>query len=242
VGIVGLRREDVLVTSFPKSGNTWIRFFFCNVISQLEWGGKAVDFRTMDETMPELGVHNLLKPWPYRSIPRIVKTHWRFLPIFIPRRSILVIRDPRDVMVSYYDWELAKKEPRYTGDFTHFVRHERFGIESWFRHFQSWRSRATVVVKYEDLRQSDVEVFTRIADRVGISLDRETILASARGCSLGRVRALEDKYGQTRQHEFKGEFRFTGSGQSEKWKGRFCREDLDYYQVLREKYGLAEYR
>ena len=103
-GIVGIRNNDVLLASFPRSGNTWMRFLLCNLISLCEWDGKRVDFPLLNKTMPEFGVNNLLDEWSHATIPRVIKTHKSFLPIFRNKRSVGIIRDPRDVMVSYYHY------------------------------------------------------------------------------------------------------------------------------------------
>ena len=38
-GILGLRAQDVILASFPKSGSTWVRFFLCNLVSLRYWEG-----------------------------------------------------------------------------------------------------------------------------------------------------------------------------------------------------------
>ncbi len=124
-GIVGLQENDIILTSFPKSGNTWVRFFLCNLISICEWEGKTVDFTTLDQTMPELGIDNLLRPWKHDTVPRIVKTHKHFWSIFLNHKIILIVRDPRDVMVSYYHFETTKERPRFKGTFSEFIRHRK---------------------------------------------------------------------------------------------------------------------
>jgi len=128
-GILGLQKQDIILSSFPKSGNTWVRFFFCNLISICEWDGKTVDFTTLNNTMPELGIDNLLKPWDHDElIPIIVKTHKNFLSIFKGHKVIFLLRDPRDVMVSRYKYLTERPKPSFAGSFPEFIPDRKFGL------------------------------------------------------------------------------------------------------------------
>jgi len=213
-GVIGLRNNDIILTSFPKSGNTWVRFFFCHLISLAEWEDKVVDFSTLDSTMPELGVSNLLHPWQHRTIPRIVKTHKGCWPIFRDKKSVLVIRDPRDTMVSFYHFEMAKIVPRFRGSFAEFIRSDAFGLERWFKHYRSWIDRCTVLVKYEDLRSDDVGHFRKMLQSLGIEISDQLLGAAAERSRFGRVQKIEKQYGQTKTGHFKENYSFARSGKS----------------------------
>lgn len=240
-GFLGLRPNDIILTSFPKSGNTWLRFFFCNVISLVEWDGRIVDFKTVDTTMPELGVDDLWVGWPHKAIPRVVKTHRGFWPFFRDKKSILVIRDPRDTMVSFYHFENARKEPRFTGTFSAFIRHEMFGLERWFKHYRSWIDRCTVLLRYEDLRVDDVLHLRRMVDTLGIDISDGLLNAAAEKSRFGNVQKVERQFGLSRENVFKKEYSFTRSGKSGGWREQFSDSDLEYFARLSEKYRLTHY-
>ncbi|ABK16477.1 sulfotransferase [Syntrophobacter fumaroxidans MPOB] len=240
-GILGLRKDDVILTSFPKSGNTWVRFFFCHVISLAEWGDRVVDFPTLDRTMPELGVNNLLLPWQHTTIPRIVKTHKGCWPIFRNRKSVLVIRDPRDTMVSFFHFENGKKTPRFKGTFSEFIRSEAFGLERWFRHYRSWVDHCTVLLRYEDLKVDDIAHFRRMLDALSIRMSDDLLAAAAERSRFGRVKKIERQFGQTKTDRFKADYMFARSGETGGWHDYFSNEDLEYYTELSRKYRLAHY-
>ena len=86
--------------SFPKSGNTWIRFLIGNLINP----EVPVGFTNIERVVPDIaGSPRKL----FRKVmrPRVIKSHDCFDPRY--RRVIYILRDPRDVAVSSYFY--AKK-------------------------------------------------------------------------------------------------------------------------------------
>ena len=61
--ILNLNKSDVILAAFPKTGSTWVRFLFCNLIALLEWNNRSVDFNLLNDTMPYFGEGNLHKKW-----------------------------------------------------------------------------------------------------------------------------------------------------------------------------------
>jgi len=243
LGIVGLRNEDVILTSFPKSGNTWIRFFFCNLISLREWEGETVTFPKLDATMPELGVSNLLRSWPHETIPRVVKTHKSRWPVFRENRAILLVRDPRDVMVSYYHFERDKARSTFEGEFSTFIRHPKYGLEAWCKHYQSWKDKATICLRYEELKEDDVAEFTRMLDAVGLDVQRDVVQQAVQRSRFEKVREVEKKHNVRSSGDyFKEGKRFTRKGRTGEWGDCFDNQDLEYYRQIMNAYSIQKYR
>jgi len=91
--------DDVFLVSYPRSGNTWTRFLIGNLIYQDD----PVTFANIEERIPEIYFN------PDRKLrglprPRILKSHECFQPHY--PRVIYIVRDPRDVAVSYYHHNL----------------------------------------------------------------------------------------------------------------------------------------
>lgn len=240
-GIVSLRKTDIILASFPKSGNTWVRFFFCNLIAMNELSDATIDFKTLDMTMPELGVNSLLPPWPYRSVPRIVKTHRPFWPVFSGKRSILVIRDPRDVMVSYFHFETSMISPRFRGEFADFLRHPKFGLTAWFKHYLSWRDRCDVIVRYEDLRKDDVQGFSRMLSAIKLELPKDLVVAATEKSRFEKIQQIEQNYGSPKPDIFKPGATFARKGKSGSWKDYFSKEDLELYERMKSEHHVNLY-
>jgi estrone sulfotransferase len=238
VGFLGLRDEDILLASYAKSGSTWVRFFLCNLISIGEWGAKGIDWQTLDATLPELGVSNLLRAWPHPAIPRFVKTHKPYWPIFRNKKSLLVVRDPRDVMVSFYHYRKANLRHPFEGGFSEFLRNREFGLDAWFRHYASWRPRCTALVSYEALRKNDVREFDRMLRALHVEIPLEVIAQAAEKSKFDRMRAVEKRSGISNADMFKADFTFTRKGKSGGWREYFSEEDMAYYRLLSCRYGV----
>ena len=98
------RPDDVFLASYPRSGNHFVRFIILSARYFQNYGVFPCDFSTMS-SIPDVhnqDVHLALE------IPRIIKTHFPYDPRY--RNVIHLVRDPRDVAVSYYHY--ACKSPR----------------------------------------------------------------------------------------------------------------------------------
>jgi len=242
-GIVGLKPQDVWLASFPKAGNTWLRFLLCNVISQLELDGRLVDFYLLDETMPALGASDLRLPWPYASMPRCVKTHQPYFSVLFacPQRAVYVLRDPRDVMVSGFHFWRARVGTRFTDDFSEFIRHPRLGLRPCIRHFLSWKDHCTCLVRYEALLQDTSAEFSRVLDSLGVSTSPKVIREAVERSKFGQVRSVQEKYGLSGKDRFDSSFRFARRGVPGEWQELFSGADLQWYRVLRSEFGYDHY-
>src|SRR5437868_14217489 len=87
--------DDIFLVSYPRSGNTWTRFLIGNLIHQDE----PVTFANIESRIPEIYFNpdHRMRRLPR---PRILKSHECFQPHY--RQIIYIVRDPRDVAVSFY--------------------------------------------------------------------------------------------------------------------------------------------
>lgn len=239
--VLGLNKEDVLLASYPRSGNTWIRFFFCNLISLKEWDGKRVDFEVLNNTMPEFGKNNLMKAWTHETAPRVVKTHKNCWPIFKNKRSILIVRDPRDVMVSYYHYKKDKKGELSNVNFPCFLRNPKYGLRAWFEHYESWQESSDLLVKYEDMKRDDVSEFTRMIEFLNLPIEKSFIKEAAKRASFRNVRSIEEKNDKKEYTPGQDKSKFTRDGSTKQWKDYFKSEDLELFKELKRKFRLDIY-
>jgi hypothetical protein len=89
---------------------------------------------------------------------------------YIAKRTVLLVRDPRDVVVSYYHHAMKKTEKNHLPpdmSLSDFVRHEAYGIRSVITFYNLW----TPVIqkhpnvswfRYEDLKADTVDTVIRI--------------------------------------------------------------------------------
>src|SRR5260370_2326170 len=90
--------DDTFVVSYPRSGNTWTRFLIANLVFPSE----SVTFTNIERLIPDTSSQSnrALKRTPR---PRIIKSHEYFDPRY--RRVLYIVRDPRDLVLSYYNFQ-----------------------------------------------------------------------------------------------------------------------------------------
>jgi hypothetical protein len=187
--------DDIFLVSYFRSGSTWSRFLVGNLIQQDE----PVTFANVERLVP------LIYVFPdrvLRRLPRVLKSHECFDPRY--PRVIYIVRDPRDVAVSFYYYNLKVRiiTDGYSMDeFVHrFVAANVVNyadlVGCWRDHVLSWvRLRAGKpgfsLVRYEDLVGDPANQLAKIATFMGIDPDPEKIERAVRLSSGSHMRSLE---------------------------------------------------
>src|SRR5437868_2208022 len=70
----GLDSSDVLLASYPRSGNTWLSFLIMESLS-----GATAEFDNVNRLIPEIGLHGNT-PSLFPGGGRLIKTHERYRP------------------------------------------------------------------------------------------------------------------------------------------------------------------
>ena len=197
--------DDVFLTSYPRSGNTWTRFLVGNLVHQDE----AVTFLNVERLVPDMYKHSdrTLRHLPR---PRIMKSHECFDPRY--KRIIYVVRDPRDVAVSNYHWEMKQRSMGDSYAIERFVPRYIDGVYwgrlgNWSDHVTSWLStrqgkEGFLLLRYEDMLADPAREMGKVAVLLGIDPAPERLARAADLSSADRMRKLEktqgDKWVQTR--------------------------------------------
>jgi hypothetical protein len=170
----GLAADDVFVASFPRSGNTWLRFVLADLVVN-----ETVTFRSVEDIVPAVGNHER-GPRAATGGGRLIKTHEPYRREY--RRAIYLVRDPRDVLMSYFRMHQTLKADLTLDEFVErFVRGHVDGYGSWEAHLRSWlgaRDRGVVdlhLIRYEDFRRDPAAHVERAAAFAGIEATRERI-------------------------------------------------------------------
>lgn len=232
-----IETEDLFLVSYPKSGNTWMRFILANLI------------RTEDQ--PTV---NFLSVWDYVSEyeikpefmekaprPRAIKSHSLYNSDF--PYVIYIIRDPRDVAISYYHY-LAKVLPDEM-TLSKFIRSDKYGVHKWSEHVESWTGKENVLVfKYENLIDDAVKEVSKInAFWPHRSFSDSLIEQAVAASQLDKMRKAETEFGHPDRPSGKvtWEKTFLRKGTSKNWEKEMSAEDADYisstYQSTMKKYG-----
>ena|SRR5208282_423742 len=187
-----VRPDDVLLASYPKSGNTWTRFLIANLIHpDREVGLGNLHQLVLD---PEVSVKRDFDRAPR---PRFIKSHNSFDPRY--RRVIYVVRDPRDVALSqYHDLRTLRQVhnefPMETLIGQFLVGELNRDPGSWGDSVGSWLAARSghpgfLLLRHEDMLADPARELTRVAEFAGLpatlarilqAVERSSANASAR--------------------------------------------------------------
>jgi hypothetical protein len=200
--------DDLYIVSFPKSGTTWLNFLMANIHLKMSGVKQQVTFYNVEDFIPDIGEVRCLKE-NILAFPghRVIKSHAEMNPAY--KKIIYLVRDPRDVMVSYH-W-LLKKLELWQEDLSHLIHSPVYGIEAWCRHVEGWVRKTPVTnrihfVRYEDMKSDLLNVLTRIYILLGHNIPREIIEQSIELSSFENMKKLETDY------NYGGDFRFPEFG------------------------------
>jgi hypothetical protein len=223
--------DDTFLVSYPKSGNTWVRFLLANLL----YPNETVGFANINRLLPAPGASSkrFLRSLPR---PRILKSHEPFEVRF--RKVIYLVRDPRDVAVSEYHFDLKKRYIESEVSLEEFVKRFIAGTTSsygsWWEHAASWIAArqgnpAFLLVRYEDLLSDSIPELAKIADFLGILAGPEGLQAAIERSAADRMRKLEqqqsDKWTGTKNT--RKEIPFVRSAAAGGWKDALPRHSVE---------------
>jgi len=234
----GLRDTDVILASYPKSGNTWVRFIWANILSIEETNGGTVDFnRLVNKLGSEYDSHSY-RDVDSSEIPRLVKTHRQYdKRRFEINESVYIIRNPFDVMESYHEYRRHKKSASVSESLSTFIR-GKFGIEAWCTHVKSWMRSDAIILRFEDLKKDAYEAFKQAFSEGGlIDVENKTMKRAVEESTFENLRRLEELYGRPNQEMFNEGFRFMRTGSIGTWKS-YSDSDLTHIEDTIKAFNL----
>lgn len=184
--------DDTFIASYPRSGNTWTRFLMANLMHPEQ----PVTFANIETIIPDA---TALSSRELKRIPRprLIKTHEYFEPRY--RKVIYLVRDPRDVVLSLYNFRRKYRSVHDSYPIEQYVA-ERFlpgDLDvSWGEHVGSWLGTRMnhpgfLLVRYEDLLQDPTRELCRLASFLGIAANTEALLQAIERSSANRLRQFE---------------------------------------------------
>jgi hypothetical protein len=198
-------RDIVWIASYPKSGNTWVRFMICNLLfgrqeSAAAINGLAPDVHEMGGQLPVAAGAGLFKThFPYSaSLPEAQRT----------AAAIYIVRQPCDVLASnfYYaqrgkcgaDWSRADFD-EYFDDFAKNRGDRRWieqGMGTWDENIRSWlcvrHPFPVLAVKYEDMLADPRRMCEIFAKLVKPGISAAEIDAAVLNSSFARMKEIEE--------------------------------------------------
>lgn len=194
-----------VVASFPKSGNTWVRFIIANLFNEVRPEVDAVDFHTIHAIVPELGRPDERRL--FLDMPAVWKTHDPWRRGF--DRVVLVVRNPWDTLYSYCCYMNGEWGRSTTLESV--VTSGRHGAAAMVRHAATYLAHCPdlLVLAYESLHAGPRDDAARLASFLGLAPTEAQLLAAIDASSFHALLRSEIEKGRKYGG---GNFRFMRQG------------------------------
>lgn len=235
----GFRQSDILLASFPRSGNTWVRLMLAHTMCEYTGKDVSVDFSTIANLVPEIPpTAGLPRQSLFEGFPRVIKTHERF--VNRSTCSIYILRHPADVMVSYYHY-LRGRWNKNLGEFSGFIKNPEYGVPAWAEHVKSWEGNWDILVRFEDLKQDPLAQLRKMISLFDKDIKNEILEAAVKKSSFENMKMIEEKSGLPYKKGANPNYTFVRKGEYRKGKELFKNREYKYLnKVAREilqRYG-----
>jgi hypothetical protein len=223
-----IKPDDVFLVSYPKSGNTWLRFLLGNLIYE-----NKMDFINMNKLMPDIYASYKHEIDRIKRSPRFIKSHESYTPSY--PKVIYIYRDPRDVVISYFYWYKKFKKGEYS-NFNKFFNdyiNGNVAFGRWNEHVKGWKNAAleqpdkVLIISYENLKSDTYKEFYKIINFCELKPSEYEIKKAISLSEFSQMRKLEEVQGE--KSYFKNtdlKIKFVRSGKSE-WKEKLSEEQLE---------------
>jgi hypothetical protein len=219
--------DDIFIVSYPKSGNTWMRFLIGNYLT-----GNECSFKNCHRITPDIHMN----PDRCKEIdrPRFIKSHAPFQPQY--PKVIYIVRDARDVAVSYYYHALKHRSIEESTSFESFVDDFNNGavdsFGTWSNHVSSWLDGKDedqlLLVRYESMLDDSARELSRVLSFSGIDIDEAAVESAAEASDFKNMQRQEkEQYSEVDVlPKSDSSKRFLRSGKRGDWEAHFSEELL----------------
>jgi Sulfotransferase domain len=224
--------DDTFIVSYPRSGNTWMRFLIANLMHP----EAPATFANIERLVPDAEAQSN-RALKRIARPRCIKSHEYFDHRY--RQVIYIVRDPRDVALSYYNFERKYRHidddyplERYVDDFIN-GRLSSADWGTWGENVGTWLSARVkdpkfLLLRYEDMIQNPPQGLARIAAFLGIEASPQRLESVIQCSSAQRMRELEqkqaDQWVSTKNH--RKDIPFVGTAFSGGWKSKLSTDSV----------------
>lgn len=231
---VNRRKDDLWLVSFPKSGNTWMRFILGNIMIKYCEKNTKMTFNNMQNIIPDIYIDNGFSlDLGFSSFPRIIKTHENYNKNY--HKAIYMVRDPKDVMVSYYHF-LKDGHKKNIINFSEFLKDKNFGLEKWCKNVKSWHKKANILIKFENLKISPEKEIKKIITFLNLEIKDNIILESIYESNFKKMKEMEDRDNSwKKKHNLDTEYKFMRKGEMNEGINYFSEKDKIFFKKIMKK-------
>jgi len=192
---LSIQANQILLASFPKSGNTWFRFVVANILSQ-RLRGEEISFQNLSYYSPEIKKDRKLKNCVSSdSDPIFLKTHFYNNLFFKRYKSVVLYREPENVFKSYYYYAISEYS-MHPKNLAEFINHPRYGVNAWLYFYKSWlNAKGSIIVSYDDLIERPFEGFKLIFESLNYSVNDTELEVAISNSDKKEMHRLEKEAG-----------------------------------------------
>ena len=262
----------IWLASYPKSGNTWLRMFLKSYFqkpgSKFELN-KKFDDDFKSGGFPDLRIlkhlkvnykkfEEIAKNWEtmqdyinLNNRTNFLKTHnsmctigpYKFTTHKNTKGGIYLVRDPRDVLISYsnhlgksYESTFKLMSSSDGNEEDEEENYEKSLLGSWSDHYNSWKSYKSskiLIIKYEDMVLQSYGTFKKIINYLNkiddTEVSEERLSIALKQTDFKELQGMERKHGF--REKLKGEF-FFRKGKSGTWKEELPKDLINKIENL----------
>jgi hypothetical protein len=189
------------LVSYPKSGRTWLRYMLAHYFATVCGYDEPVDLHNMFAIVPNFdldpvrGIPAFRFPDRNRPVPRIWVSHHNFhWRLFFHKPVIMIVRDPRDVIVSSY-FHAVRHKHRFDGTMLDFIKHESQGLPAMCSYLNGWAKaisrRPHRVLSYESLSKDTEQELRSTLAFLDCPIDQDALKAAVHAGSFASMQELE---------------------------------------------------
>jgi hypothetical protein len=188
------KHNDIYLVEFPKSGITFLTFLIGNIeLKRNKIDDTKMSFFNTHRFIPDVHLLNKI-PLDRKLKNAFMKSHSSYQSEY--GHVVYLIRNPLDVMVSFYNYMIGFGN---SDSFEDFIKSPVYGIDAWISHVKSWTNQLDtnqkiILIRYEDLVSSTKETIISIYDQLGVSLQDEDIKFAIDNSSLSSMKKSEEIY------------------------------------------------
>ena len=167
--------QEVLFVSFPKAGRTWVTFLIARIL-QKKYNLPDSDVVNLEKISRNVrGLPNMTvvhEDDPHKkdveSLSKSKLKHYN-------KKIILMVRDPRDIIVSFYFHQSRRKgEENYKKSISNFLFEKIGGFDVVIEYYNIWAKNRYIpadflVVKYENFMRNTKKEVKKIINFMGLS-------------------------------------------------------------------------
>lgn len=159
---------NTILISYPKSGRTWVRLMLSELTKLLGGSPTQKELIYYQHAGSETRGEELNGRRPKFYELKVDVQRWS------GKNIILLVRDPRDILVSLYLHAIKRENTNLWADISEFIRDESWGVQSIVAFYNNWYDARDIankllLLRYEDLHVDCIKELQKIVEFCDLS-------------------------------------------------------------------------